>query len=1246
MHPERSPKTKSLLTLAWTTLKRYGVPALSAVAIAVIVSARAQTPRTSDDDPELVGPPWRGRVVRLRTDAGKLEVCAPTGSACHEARENDAVPAGSLLQSDRVTRAELSFSDGSRISLAPASRLRLSTRGRGGELLDGALIADISRREDWSARFDFQTGHLDALGCRFSLEAESGAATVRVARGAARLSDNAGHDVLLQPGEEGQVLPDSPPTSHPAASLIGTLGTGDALATAADAEPEARPRALGELVAKKPGELSERSGAVRLQSHAVRVSIAGGIARTEVEEVFANQTDETLEGIFRFPLPTDAQLERLALDVDGRLQEGAFVERDRASAIWRGSIVNAAPALKTQTEEPIVWVPGPWRDPALLEWQRGGRFELRVFPVPRRGSRRLILAYSQRVQQSGGLRRYSYPLAVDPRGRGVPLDFSFDVQLLGHDPHVPVKTPGWNPTRTHPNDTEHLHFDATDFVAAGDFGVDYALADRDSELSAWAYRESETGGDGQPYLALALRPKLPHRASAGQPGAIALVVDASRSEYGENYRRAVGLASRIARELSPENDVTVLACDSTCRQMPGAIAAPGEETAREVRLFLEQEKPAGASDVTLAVARGFEAIAGIEGARNVVYIGDGVATVGPTRSSTIERAVRSVLPERGRVTALGVGPESDGESLRALARGGQGVALPYLPGQSQAEAVSATLMAIYGSVLGDVRLELPEGVSEVSPARIDAIEAGSEFFVTARFTQPSLGGMVVLRGTLNGRPFERRYQLDVTAAESSGNGFVPRLFAASRIAELERDGSDGARREAIRLSTHFGVASRYTSLLVLESEAMYRAFGLDSGRKQSDYTADAEAEGTSSSGELAERDDAAARDQPHFVAADKAASTPAKPSEQRAAPRNFEAPAALDGAGSVRGFAPPPPSPPVRAPAAHPLIPRHPERLMVGEGGEPVYDLPERTWIPMRRIWERHGEIFTARFAPRAAANGGVQKAERDLRRQDLTRAFALASAAGELNEAARLAQLWVEKEPLGAEALTALADVEARRGNRDQAIRMLGSVLDAHPTDTAAHKRLARLERWAGHAELACRHSIAVAEGRSHDVPLLAEAIGCARRTDMIEIADALLSATNEADRAALERELRKAPPDPSELRGDVRLEASFSGGPDIDLSLLDTEGHRISWLGAATKSVISARDVTSTSHEGLALRGAAPGEYVVELTRGAGSGAARGELVLSVAGDVRRIPFYFDGDRKTIALLRISMVPRLVPL
>jgi len=1270
--------------------KRWAVPLLAAAAAAAILVGRAKEPGTSFDDPELTGAPWRGKVGKVVTRDGRLEVCAPNGSACHDAREGDEVPAGSQLRTDRSTLAELSFSDGSQVSLDRETTLRLSTRGRGGELVKGGLVADVEHHENWSARFVFKGGHVDVLGTKFSLRSDDESAAVHVARGQVRLSDGAGHDTLVIAGEEGRVYPGSPPVTSAAAELGEAFGWSEAVQPEPDSEPEARPRALGELTAKKPGEKSERSGAVRLDSHAVRVKIAGSVARTEVEEVFTNQTDDVLEGIFRFPLPPDAKVERLALEVDGKLEEGAFVDRDRASAIWRGAIVNAAPQLRQEIKDEIVWVPGPWRDPALLEWQRGGRFELRIFPIPRRGSRRVVLAYSQRVLQSASVRHYSYPLGFDPSGKSTPLDFSIDVVLRGNDPTFRVRTPGWDVSHQQDDGAEHLRFDARSFVPNGDFGVDYALADRAAEVSAWAYREpGAQGAASAPYLALALRPRLPKQLERGPGRAVALVVDASRSVFGENYRRASSLATRLARDLDPGDRVTVLACDSTCREIPGELRAPGLQTAGEVRRFLEHETPAGASDITYAVGRGFAALGDSGREPHVVYIGDGTATAGPTRPATIERAVHASLPAGGRVTSLGIGPESDSESLFALARGGGGGALPYVPGQPLADAALSALSSLYGASLSDVRLELPDGISQVAPERLDPIVAGSELFITGRLSRPELRGDAVLRGSINGHPFEQRYPLNVTASDSSGNAFVPRLFAAARITDLERDGSDGAKHEAIALSTEHGVASRYTSLLVLESEAMYKAFGLQGARKTPDYTADLEAEGPSASGELALSDDDAAKgkDEAPLARADKAESAASDlrdrsalsgPSAAAKAPSGASRGGGLDGldeasrsgpgAGSGTSGAParrpafaPPPATPAPTSAPMPAEERQaPEKkrapLAIGDSEvlqqlQPPPRPRPRVMIPMRRIWERKGEVFTDRFVPKATSGSALTDAERELARDDsrrvsLKKAFALSSAAGDLGEAARLAERWLEKEPLDPEALTALADVEARRGHRDAAIRMLGSVLDVRPGDTASHKRLARLERWAGHPELACRHSIAIAEGQLGDFRLVADAVRCSRANGMNEVADALLASEGGIAQSGIERFAAEPAVDDGVLSGDLRLEASWSGGPDLDLSLLDTDGHRVSWLGAGTRSVINARDTTSTSREGLSLRGAAPGEYVIELTRGAGAGSAQGELLVSVAGTRSRVPFSFDGDRKAVALLRVTMQPKLVPL
>jgi hypothetical protein len=246
---------------------------------------------------------------------------------------------------------------------------------------------------------------------------------------------------------------------------------------------------------------------------------------------------------------------------------------------------------------------------------------------------------------------------------------------------------------------------------------------------------------------------------------------------------------------------------------------------------------------------------------------------------------------------------------------------------------------------------------------------------------------------------------------------------------------------------------------------------------------------------------------------------------------------------------------------------------------------------------------------------------------------FNLYFSAGELGKASDLAERWSARDPLDVEALVARADLKARQGERSKAIRILGSVVDVRPSDYGAQQRLGRLYRWQEQPELACRFSLALAEYRTADERAVADALRRSAGPDRILRAAGKLLAQSQAA---------------NELRGDLQLDATFASesGVDVDLSLIDPSGHRISWLGAPTRSVISAAHVTSVREEGLGLRGAKPGEYVLELTRGGGEGAARGTVLVRVAGTQLQIPFKLDGERAALGVIKIAMVPKLVPI
>ncbi|HSN85239.1 MAG TPA: VIT domain-containing protein, partial [Thermoanaerobaculia bacterium] len=127
------------------------------------------------------------------------------------------------------------------------------------------------------------------------------------------------------------------------------------------------------------------------------------LAFTELRLTFENPRDQVIEGRFRIALPPGAALSRFAMKIDGAWQEGEVVERQRARQTYEEFLHRR-------------------QDPALLEQEAGNEFSARVFPIPARGRKELIVSYSQALPRSGD--PYLLPLL------GLPEIGELDVRVL------------------------------------------------------------------------------------------------------------------------------------------------------------------------------------------------------------------------------------------------------------------------------------------------------------------------------------------------------------------------------------------------------------------------------------------------------------------------------------------------------------------------------------------------------------------------------------------------------------------------------------------------------------------------------------------------------------------------------------------------------------------------------------------------------------------------------------------------
>lgn len=1290
---------------------------------------------------------WHGKIAKIaRSGADKnggLSVSTPSGKT--ELGEGAEVKAGMKLATDGRTRARVELDDGSFMVLDRATEITVDGAARTVVLDEGSIIADVATIANApGARVKTPTGEVRILGTKLAVTSTNDRMNVEVLRGEVEVAGSgAGAPQKVSAGQEGVVSKDGKIDIAPANDLAQRAAFGEQLLATHNEDSEAPASGLGELRAKKPGSQDEKDQAVRLAKHGVKVRIAGNVARTEIDEEFFNDTNDVLEGIYRFPLPHGAQIERLALEVDGKLVDGEFIDKAKAAAIWRGAIQNAAPQAPRPREE-IVWVPGPWHDPALLEWARGGRFELKIFPIPKKGSRRVVIAYTEAIAPVSGVRRYTYPLPQGASSKITIDQFTVDAQVLGHEAKHGVHVRGYEldktkssadtPTKTDGN-AERLTAQMASFTPSGDLSIEYNLDDKATDATAWGYRapaiaasatdskdkkkEIDSVGN-DPFVAIALRPKLPKWADT-KPRDQVIVVDSGRSMFGERFARAKRLAVQIAQEMDRRDRITVLACDVSCKSMPNGFAAPGAPAAHDVDAFLAGVTPDGASDLVGAVRAASNA-SGHDRNRDlrVVVVSDGVATAGYRSAGRISTEVAESMGEaRAEVVTVPIGADADVNLLGEIARGGGGVVVPYQPGQRLEATALEVLNATYGTTLRDVELVLPEGLRDAAPAALAPIRAGSETIVAARMSRDSVKGDVILRGKVGGDPFEAKYPIDVTASTETGNAFVPRLFAAARINDRERDATDAQKTELVALSRRFAVPSRFTSLLVLESEAMFKAFGIERSERTASWTGEASAHGytvatadkNAATKEIAESllaaagggkgrvsgaldrsdlDDSPLASGNMFGGDEKAeakkdlggnrdgaplggigalghgaggggTSTESRRGPANEAPAKRPAPAATFAPGQAQASsAPPPPAAKPKAAAAEPDAPSRSREDLSSALLDPM-SVPRdrRGGRFMRKIFVRRASISTDPTPTVAAdkiqqARAAVQAAPDERgKHRELAKLLALS---GQLDELGETLEKWSVRDPLDADVIMGRADLAARRGDREGSLRILGGALAASSMSredafTLANTVARSYER-AGRNE-ACAFFVTAAELKPTDTDTVARAVSCERRQGRAKAADRWLSSMKDVQRTAVTSAIAKVEAAKAETAaGDFVVSATWDGGADLDIALVDPSGRR---AGVATRlkgariEAAQARD-----HESLSLQTGDAGSFVIEMVRAvAGEAGERsrdlpvsGKVTIRAYGQTREVPFTLTGARTQIARVDARWEAELVPV
>ena len=561
---------------------------------------------------------------------------------------------------------------------------------------------------------------------------------------------------------------------------------------------------------------AEQQGAIRAYEVDADITMVESAAVTTLTIRIENMTSRRQEAELILPVPAGAVVSGFAYDGPGPMTSAEVLPIEEAVRIYNQLVARI-------------------RDPALVEFVGYNLVRTSIFPVEARARQQVVITYEHICQVQDN--RVDYVL---PRTESLQYQVPWTIKanILSAQGISTVYSPSHMVYTYRVSDHEvSVMIESEAKFTPGPFQMSYVVQAEDIAASALAYPD-ETGNGGY-FLLLAGVPEVnaPPEDSNGIRRELTLVIDKSGSMAGNKIVQARDAAMQVIEGLDLGEAFNVILYDNSLQVLSPEPLIKTAQTTLQAYDYIGAVNASGSTNLygALELALAQEPIA--EMLPIVLFLTDGLPTAGNTNEVDICNLVTTDNPHERRVFTFGVGYNVNAQLLDALAEKSRARATFVLPDESVETKVAEVFGTLAGPVLADPNLRILDGQGQEAPGRtLDVLPtvlkdlfAGDRLVVLGRY----LGKeelLFELTGDYLGEQRTFQFGFDPNQADVR-NGFVPRLWASRKIAEMIAEiqilGADPSLAEddprveeltasIIALSTEFGIITEYTAFLASE----------------------------------------------------------------------------------------------------------------------------------------------------------------------------------------------------------------------------------------------------------------------------------------------------------------------------------------------------------------------------------------------------------------------------------------------
>ncbi|WP_295670982.1 VIT domain-containing protein, partial [uncultured Mucilaginibacter sp.] len=507
---------------------------------------------------------------------------------------------------------------------------------------------------------------------------------------------------------------------------------------------------------------------VKLQQLKIDVAVYGNISRTTWQMTFYNTTSRILEGTLSFPLKDGISVSRYALDINGKMREAVPIDRGKGTAVFEA------------VERRRI-------DPGLLEKVEGNIFRTRIYPINPHSTRTVIIGYEEEIPLAdNGELKFTLPLNV----KDTVEKFSLSASVI-QSAAAPVtdNTGGDNLQFDRHQNTYSAAIDKINYLPNHPLSFSIPKPPDAAEVMIQAL-----GNKYYYFINTTLQPQIVNKTL---PQRIGLLWDVSLSGAARDSKKEFALLDAYFKKVN-NAEITLVTFSNTIINTKTYTIANGNWA--ELKTALEHTTYDGATDFgKLNLAQ--------YAADEYLLMSDGHHTFG-------ERTIRLTNKP---VYCINSSASADYSNLKliALKTGGELIDLTSTDSAKALNSLTTQPLRFLG-------IKVSGTVEENYPSLRVAVD---RTFSIAGITRDPNQVLTLQYGYGDKVSYEKAVTLDLSKNEVDDVD-VAKLWAQKKISELDIN-YNANRQDIESLGKRFGIVTRNTSLIVLESVNDYITYDIE-----------------------------------------------------------------------------------------------------------------------------------------------------------------------------------------------------------------------------------------------------------------------------------------------------------------------------------------------------------------------------------------------------------------------------------